>query len=288
MKLFNLDSPFMQFLTLVGNLMIVNLLTIFLCLPILTAGDAVTAMYYVTIKMVRGDDPYIVKSYFKSFKENFKQATIIWILMLLVTFILVTDCRIVFTGMAGSFATALKVVLGIVIAFAVITCVYIFPVLSRFENSIKYTIKNSFLMSILNLPRTVLIVVIHLLPVLLILVSNNMVPVVFLLGFSTVAYLCSTQYVKIFKKYEPEEEETVEESGDELAPLSFIVEEEKAKMEQIAAQEAAEKAALEAAEGQPAEEPAAEGQPAEEPAAGQPAEEQANADNTAGPDAGEE
>lgn len=241
MKLFNLDSPFMQFLTLVGNLMIVNLLTIFLCLPILTAGDAITAMYYVTIKMVRGDDPYIIKSYFKSFKENFRQATVIWLIMLLVAFILATDCRIVFTGMAGTFATAIKVILGVVIIFAVITCVYIFPVLSRFENTVKYTIKNSFLMSILNLPRTVLIVVIHLLPAVLILLSNNMVPVVFLLGFSTVAYLCSTQYVKIFKKYEPEEE-APREDGDELAPLSFIVEEEKAKMEQIAAQEAAEAA----------------------------------------------
>lgn len=246
MKLFNLDSPFMQFLTMIGNLMILNILTILLCLPILTAGDAITAMYYVTIKMARGDDPYIVKAYFKSFKENFKQATILWILMLIVAFILYADCRIVFTGMEGKYVIALKIVISVVIIFALMTCLYIFPVLSRFENNIKHTIKNAFLMSLLNLPRSVLIILVHVLPVFLVLVSTSVLPILFLLGLSTVAYLCSTQYVKIFKKYEPEEETT--DNTDELAPLSFIVEEEREKMEAIAAAQATEKEAAQGAE----------------------------------------
>lgn len=239
MKLFNLDSPLMVFLTMVGNLMIVNVITLLLCIPILTAGDAFTAMYYVTIKMARGDDPYIIKAYFKSFKENFKQSTILWVIMLLVAFVMITDFRVVYGGMEGKLVPALKVVLVIVAVFVTMTCLYIFPVLSRFENTVRQTIKNAFLMSILNLPRTVLIVIVHLLPIGLMLVSASILPILFLLGFSTVAYLASTQYVKIFKKYEPESENQ-EESGEELAPLSFIVEEEKAKMEAIAAQEAAE------------------------------------------------
>ena len=58
MKLFNLDSPVMVFLSKVANLMILNVLTIICCIPIFTAGAAITALYYVTIKMARGDDPY--------------------------------------------------------------------------------------------------------------------------------------------------------------------------------------------------------------------------------------
>ncbi len=239
MKLFNLDSPLMVFLTMVGNLMIVNVITLFLCIPVLTAGDAFTAMYYVTIKMARGDDPYIIKAYFKSFKENFKQSTILWVIMLLVAFVMITDFRVVYGGMEGKLVPVLKVVLVIVAVFVTMTCLYIFPVLSRFENTVRQTIKNAFLMSILNLPRTVLIVIVHLLPIGLMLVSASILPILFLLGFSTVAYLASTQYIKIFKKYEPESENQ-EEDGDELAPLSFIVEEERAKMEAIAAQEAEE------------------------------------------------
>ena len=64
MKLFNLDSPVMVFLSKVANLMILNVLTIICCIPIFTAGAAITALYYVTIKMARGDDPYIIKGYF--------------------------------------------------------------------------------------------------------------------------------------------------------------------------------------------------------------------------------
>mgnify|MGYP000826074887 FL=1 len=63
MKLFNLDSPVMVFLSKVANLMILNVLTIICCIPIFTAGAAITALYYVTIKMARGDDPYICLLY---------------------------------------------------------------------------------------------------------------------------------------------------------------------------------------------------------------------------------
>ena len=65
MKLFNLDSPVMVFLSKGANLMILNVLTIICCIPIFTAGAAITALYYVTIKMARGDDPYIIKGYFR-------------------------------------------------------------------------------------------------------------------------------------------------------------------------------------------------------------------------------
>ena len=61
MKLFNLDSPVMVFLSKVANLMILNVLTIICCIPIFTAGAAITALYYVTIKMARGVRPEWLK-----------------------------------------------------------------------------------------------------------------------------------------------------------------------------------------------------------------------------------
>ena len=197
MKLFNLDSPVMVFLSKVANLMILNVLTIICCIPIFTAGAAITALYYVTIKMARGDDPYIIKGYFKSFKENFKQATIIWLIML-----------------------------GL----------YIFPVLSRFDNTVKNTFRNAFLISFMNLPKSVLIVIIHLIPVALLLVTIQALPFLFLLGVPAVAYFSSLLYVGIFKRFEPEEQV---QDGENLAPLSFIVEEEQAKQAALEAEAAA-------------------------------------------------
>ena len=162
MKLFNLDSPVMVFLSKVANLMILNVLTIICCIPIFTAGAAITALYYVTIKMARGDDPYIIKGYFKSFKENFKQATIIWLIMLVILAIIAVDWRVTLVMMTGNSAKIMKTVLFIVSFLLLLTGLYIFPVLSRFDNTVKNTFRNAFLISFMNLPKSVLIVIIHL------------------------------------------------------------------------------------------------------------------------------
>lgn len=227
MRIFNLDSPFMQFLTKVANLMILNMLVLVCSLPLITGGASMTAMYYVTLKMAKGEEPYIIKGFFKSFKENFRQATAIWVILLAVTALIAADWSIIIHGMEGRSAQFMKIVMFVISVFLALTALYVFPVLSRFENTVKQTIKNSFLMSILNLPKSILIVIVHLLPVGLILISVSMVPVVFLLGLSVAAYLSSKLYVKIFKRFEPEDANASQ--SDELQPLSFIVEEEREK-----------------------------------------------------------
>ena len=215
MKLFNLDSPVMVFLSKVANLMILNVLTIICCIPIFTAGAAITALYYVTIKMARGDDPYIIKGYFKSFKENFKQATIIWLIMLVILAIIAVDWRVTLVMMTGNSAKIMKTVLFIV-SFLLL--------------------RNAFLISFMNLPKSVLIVIIHLIPVALLLVTIQALPFLFLLGVPAVAYFSSLLYVGIFKRFEPEEQV---QDGENLAPLSFIVEEEQAKQAALEAEAAA-------------------------------------------------
>ncbi|MBO5999901.1 MAG: YesL family protein, partial [Lachnospiraceae bacterium] len=69
-NLFSMDSPLMKVLSRVADLLILNLLTVVCCIPVITAGAAFSAMYYVLLKMVRGEEGYIVKQYFKAFKEN--------------------------------------------------------------------------------------------------------------------------------------------------------------------------------------------------------------------------
>lgn len=232
-RLFSLDSPIMVFLTKIADLMILNVITLLLCIPIVTAGSAITALYYMTIKLVRDEETYIVKGYFKSFKQNFKQATIIWLIMLILGFLLGYDFFIM-TQMPGSAVrTVILVILVLVTICYVFTSLYIFPVLSRFDNTIKNTVKNAFLMSVLSLPKTILIILINLLPIVLLLLTLQSMPFIILFGFSGVAYMCSFFYSKTFKKFEPVQE------GDptEWQPLSFIVEEAAAK--EAAAREAA-------------------------------------------------
>jgi len=224
MKFFNIDSPLMVFLTKVANLMILNLLVIICSLPIVTCGAAITAMYYVTLKMAKNEDPYIVRNFFKSFVQNLKQSTVIWLILLVFGVALYLDWQIAVQTLSGTLLTVMKVVLLVVIFAALMGVVYVFPLLSRFENTIRTTVKNAFLISLVNLPKTIMLMVLHLLPVTMILISEQLVPVVFMLGIPMVAYICSMVLVKIFERYEPGKEEilTPEEAYE---PLPFMMEE---------------------------------------------------------------
>ena len=84
MKFLDIDGPFMSLLTAIADMIILNLLTLFCCLPVITAGAAFTALHYVVLKQVRGDSPYVIRSFFKSFKQNFLQATGIWLFCLII------------------------------------------------------------------------------------------------------------------------------------------------------------------------------------------------------------
>ena len=111
-----------------------------------------------------------MKGYFKSFKENFKQATIIWLIALVVGIIFAGDFMIL-RNSTVSFGKVIMVLITIVAVIYLFTMIYIFPVLSRFENTVKNTIRNSFLMSVLNLPKTILLIIINLIPTVLLLVT---------------------------------------------------------------------------------------------------------------------
>ena len=51
-------------------------------LPIITAGASTTALFYCTLKLHKDGDIRVIYDFFRSFKQNFKQSTLIWILML--------------------------------------------------------------------------------------------------------------------------------------------------------------------------------------------------------------
>lgn len=208
-KFFDLDSPIMRFLTKLADLMILNILTIICCIPIFTIGASMTGLHYVLLKMVRDEDGYIAKAFFKSFKQNFKQATIIWLLILLFIIVFVGDIFILNYSIIN-LSQAIKVVLFAMALFVLMVSVYVFPVLSRFDNSIKNTIKNSLFMSILSFPKTILMILLKAVPFVILYFAPVAMPLVFLFGISGTAYLSAMLYSGTFKKFEPEEEPIID------------------------------------------------------------------------------
>lgn len=90
-RLFNIDNPVMQFLSKMFDLIVLNLIFILSCIPIITIGASISALYYVCLKMLRGEDPYIWQNFWKSFRQNFKQSTVVWLLFLAAVVILGMD-----------------------------------------------------------------------------------------------------------------------------------------------------------------------------------------------------
>ena len=161
--IFNLDSPLMQFLGKVADLMWLNILAMICCIPIFTAGASLTALHYMSLKIVRGEECYITRGFFKSFKQNFKQATIIWLILLLAILIMVGDIYIM-KNSGLEFHIVLKVIIGVVAFLIIFAAMFVFPVLSKFDNTIKNTVKNAFIMSILQFPKTILMIILWVVP----------------------------------------------------------------------------------------------------------------------------
>lgn len=218
-KFFDMDSPVMRFLTVMADLMILNILTIICCIPIFTIGASLTGLNYVLLKMARNEEGYIVRSFFKSFKQNFKQATIIWLIILVFILVFAGDI-LIFNYAAMEFPKALKIFLFVLGLFMMMVVVYVFPVLSRFDNTVMNTIKNSLFMSILSFPKTILMLLQYAVPIVLFYVTPMAVPLIFMFGISVPAYFSAKLYSGTFKKFEPEEEpvkdrfETISENDE--------------------------------------------------------------------------
>ena len=204
MRFFNLDSPLMSALSRLADLMILNLLVLIFCIPVITIGPAITAMHFVLLKMVRKEECYIIAPFFKSFKENFRQTSISGLIIIAVVFIYVIDLRIL-NEAEFEYASWLLIALYACGIIGSMTLMYVFPLFARFNNTIWGTFKNALYMSILNLPRTVLMILACILPVLFTAMSATMFPILFLVGISGPAYLCAMLYSNTFKRFEPEE-----------------------------------------------------------------------------------
>ena len=209
-RFFNLDSPVMVALTKMADLIIVNLLAFFCCLPIITVGASMTALHYVVLKIVRDEECYIVRSFFKSFKENFKQATIIWLIEVLLIIIFAADFWIIRNAQNS------LLLIGVAI-LAVLALTLAYPLLAKFDNSVKMTLKNSALMGIMILPKTILMVACWALPLIIIFWVPQIMPVTFCFGMSGPALLNAFLYNKTFRKFEPEQD--VKDADDWSIPV---------------------------------------------------------------------
>lgn len=205
MNLFHPDNPVMRILSRLFDLILLNLLFIFTCIPVITIGTSLSAMYHVLFKIIDKKDPYIFKSYLKAFRENLKPATLLWVLTALAGLGINFALSAVYSTKAQN-VDFLQIPIWIFTFITAATAVYAFPLLSRYQIGIVPLIKNAFILSITNIPATVIIMVFPLgISYIAFAAGLNMAVVcciISTIGCSGILYLISYVLFQIFKKYE--------------------------------------------------------------------------------------
>ncbi len=153
-RFFNPDNPIMEFIAKIFDLILLNLIFIFSCVPIITIGASTSALSYVTLKMVRGEDPYIWQNFWKSFRQNFKQGTLIWVFSILVFIFLGMDFYIINSQEHHCLQSVC--ILWSVCPVALSVFLYVFPDISHFVCRTKQALKNAVLMTFGHLPYTLM------------------------------------------------------------------------------------------------------------------------------------
>lgn len=202
MKIFKFDSPVMQFMGKVADMIILNLLTLVLSIPIVTFGAAYTAKYYVSMKIVRGDEGTLFKPYFKAFKDNFKQSTIIWIIQLVILLLLGLDWLWIFNKGFGNVNELFIIALGVMTCFVLFITATIFPFIARFEMSIKEAYKGAGLFSFLYFIKLAFIFALEIITIVASIWYASWLPAILLFGTTTSFYFMNLTLIKGFKKIE--------------------------------------------------------------------------------------
>ena len=209
-KLFRSDSPVMKALTIAADLLVLNLLTLLLSLPLVTLGPAVTAMNDIVIHIVRGEEGYIIKPFFQSFKANIKKGMLLSLILIVSAGILYADYLA-----AVTFIPALRVPIIAIGVIILAISFYAFGLIARYENTFRASLKNAAMLAVGYFPRTLFMVVCAVgMWVVCINFYKIGFPVLILFGFSLPCYVNILLLNGVFRKLDGEEDEEDEE-GDE-------------------------------------------------------------------------
>ncbi len=193
----------MRFLSKVADMIILNVLFLITCAPLFTIGASATALHYATLRMVSGEEGSVSKDYFRSFKQNFRQATIIWMILAAFALLLTYDIRLVWNseGYISTFVKILSVIAG---AALIMVLLYVFAILAKFNNSVKGIIRNAVTISLAAFPKTLSMFMLVAASTALTFYTETTIRwgLLFWLtfGFSTVTYFNSVLLKKAFDK----------------------------------------------------------------------------------------
>ena len=153
-QIFDMDNPFMRTLSMIADLLILNVLTLICSLPVVTCGPALTALYDRTLSIARQEEGYIIRPFFRAFKANLKKGMLLGLLFLVLAALLYFDYYA-----ARTYVPVLSPVIAGIAVLLLAILEYAFALLARYENTLGGTLKNAVSLAIVYFPRTLAMVV---------------------------------------------------------------------------------------------------------------------------------
>ena len=205
-NLFGQDGPVMSALTDLSTLVFLNILTALCCIPVVTAGAALAAMHYVIMEMIEERGGPLAPEFFKRFKENLKNATPVWLILLAAAVFLYADYRIIGGGQMGlPKAMLVPIYAGMFVLAAVY--VYVIPLTAKFVYTTGAAFRNAAILAAAYFPRTIAMVMISAVVPYVLFNVTRLLPLFFLLALSLPAYFCALLYMPVFEKMMGKKEE---------------------------------------------------------------------------------
>ncbi len=197
---FGENNPVWKAINRFADMMVIGILFIITCIPVITIGAALCAFYYTAMDSLRKEDGYIFKRYFVSFGKNFKKGTLIWLIMLAAGIVFGVDMYFWLAISDMQFSVVMVIISAIITLAWLLTLVFVFPLQARFENTIKNTIKNAFLIGVSHLPFAVAVIIFLGILAYLCCLSWFVVIVMILFGAGVAGYLLVYNFERFFKK----------------------------------------------------------------------------------------
>ncbi len=156
---FNYDNKFFSAVNKAVDCFFISVLWVIFSIPIFTIGASTTALYDTIHRVIRKEVGYVFRTFWGSFRSNFKQTTKIWLIMLVFIAFLSADIWLLWKP-EEKMEAILFYFFVIALVLIILWALYTFSYSARFELDMKGTMKNSALLAIVNLPWSVLMLVV--------------------------------------------------------------------------------------------------------------------------------
>lgn len=201
MGFFRYDSPVMEFIGKVADFIVLNFIWVICCIPVITIGAATSAKYTVSMRIIRNESTPIFTAFFKAFKDNFKQATIIWCILMLACALCVVDWYWI-KGQGDNISEYYVIAVGIFTVVILCVCMSVFPFIARFKVTVKEALKAAVILSFLQFLKFVPIAILEVGTFVAAIWYSRYFPWILLFGTCSAFYFNTIVCVKEFKKIE--------------------------------------------------------------------------------------